>query len=798
MSLRRPILRGLLVLVLCVGVVHSQDKVTQPIRRLGSTVLRHGSRIQSLLFLPDGTLLVGGGNEPVQLWNLAAGKIEGSFPDPWTQALALDPVHRRFASAGVLRALRLHGIGNVDAKLKVENAPATVRTAVFSPDGHHLLAGCASGMLVHVSLDGSLNPQTKLDEHKAEINAVSWSTDGNSVVTGSADRTLRIWKVDGRGLTPVRTIKTPAPVRAVVLGADGTIFEAGDDGAIRQRDLATGAVAFSFDGHDDIVQSLALHGTTLVSAGPGGTIRIWDTARRAQVRTIKASPGDGDALALSVDGKLLAVGGDNGVVRVFEVDTGAERRFGAGPKAAIARSVRTSKFLAAIARDGYLFVWDPATNDEPRSWHTGTTPDVQQEFTLAAHPDGSVLVTGTSALPELALWNPSGGSLGTIKLPGENPLSAAFSSSGKVLAIGCRSGAIRMIDWPERKVRQTLKASGPVTRLAFNHDSPVLAAATGTHIELFDVPTGQELRKIPSKEETPLAALPRIADFAFSPDGRTLGLACYDGVVRLIDWTEGKHLAECEGHTSAVLGIAFAPDGRTFATASFDKTVRIWETFLGKSVAVCSGHVGPATTVAFSSDGRTAYSAGADTALTAWDATLSRDSTSLAEKELSEADFRHAWQELASEDPAVGQKALWRLTGSASSAERIAKTIYLVDPVRVERLFVDLNSATFAVREKATLQLKLNGRWMEGRYETALRDPPSLEAKRRIEWLIELIRSTDAMTLKQERLRLHRAFSVLEQLGDESARRVLEDLSRGAPEPELQKEAGLSLSRVRR
>jgi WD40 repeat protein len=798
MPLRRPICRGLLALVLCVDVVHSQENATQPMRRFGTTALRHGGRIQSLLFVPDGTLLVGGGNEPVRLWNLTTGKLEATFPDAWTQALALDPAHRRFVATGPLRALRFHGIGNVDAKLTVGSAPAGVRTAAFSPDGDHLLVGCQDGSLMHAQMDGSLNPTAKLELHKEEVNAVAWSDDGKIAVSGSADRHILVWKLEGKTLWPLRTINTPAPVRALVLGPGNALFEAGDDGVIRMRDLTTGDVLFRFEGHKHIVQSLAIHGTILVSSSMDGSIRIWNTAARTHVRTIARSFGDDDALALSVDGKLLAVGGDNGVIRLFDVDTGKERRLGDGPKAALVRSVRTPKFLAAIARDGAVHLWDPATGDATKSWRTETTPGVQQEFTLAVHPDGNVLVTGTSTVPALQLWSPDGGSLGAIPLGGESPVAAAFAASGKVLAVGCRSGAIVLVDWPERKVRQTTKASGPVTAIAFSLDSPVLAAATGTHVELFDVPTGQELRKIASKEGVPPAALPRIADLAFSPDGKTLGLACYDGVVRLVDWTAAKQLGEFEGHTSSVLGIAFAPDGRSFATAGFDKTVRIWETFLGKSIAVCSGHIGPATAVSFSSDGRTVFSASADTTLAAWDATGSRDGGTLAVKELSDDEFRRAWQDLTSEDPAVGPKALWRLCGAPSTTDRIGKTIYLVDPARVDRLFADLDSDDFSVREKATLQLKLNGRWMEGRYEVALRDPASLEAKRRIEWLVELLRGKEALTLRQERLRMHRALSVLEQLGDESARRVLDDLAKGAPEPDLQKEAELSLNRLRR
>ena len=64
--------------------------------------------------------------------------------------------------------------------------------------------------------------------------------------------------------------------------------------------------------------------------------------------------------------------------------------------------------------------------------------------------------------------------------------------------------------------------------------------------------------------------------------------------------------------------------------------------------------------------------------------------------------------------------------------------------------------------------------------------------------MVGLLHTTGALTLRQERLRMHRILSILEQLGDEAARQVLEDLARGAPEPELQKDAEQSLARLRR
>ena len=83
---------------------------------------------------------------------------------------------------------------------------------------------------------------------------------------------------------------------------------------------------------------------------------------------------------------------------------------------------------------------------------------------------------------------------------------------------------------------------------------------------------------------------------------------------------------------------------------------------------------------------------------------------------------------------------------------------------------------------------------MEGRIESGLKDPPSLEVKRRLERMLSMLRTGGSASLKQERLRTLRLLQILEQIGDQPATKVLDDLARGAAEPELQREAELALN----
>ncbi len=317
-------------------------------------------------------------------------------------------------------------------------------------------------------------------------------------------------------------------------------------------------------------------------------------------------------------------------------------------------------------------------------------------------------------------------------------------------------------------------------------------------VVLWDTATGQELRRFKGNEEAPENQQPGIAHLAFSPDTRTLVLAGFDGVIRLVDWSTGRAIATCEGHTSAIAQIAFAPDGRSFASASHDKTVRLWETFIGQPIATFKGHEGPVLGVAFSADGRTLYSASSDTTALAWDVTGMSVDGKLSQSPANAAQLQGAWQELAVDDVGKGHLAVWRLVASRESVQLLGQQVYLVDPKKVDQLFRDLSSDNFPVREKATQELEKYGRWMEGRLLAALEDPPTLEVRRRLERMLNILKVAGAMTLKQERLRMYRTMTVLEQVGTAEARKVLEDLTRGAPEIELQREAELSLLRLQK
>jgi len=106
---------------------------------------------------------------------------------------------------------------------------------------------------------------------------------------------------------------------------------------------------------------------------------------------------------------------------------------------------------------------------------------------------------------------------------------------------------------------------------------------------------------------------------AFSPDGRWLASAHYDGTVRIWDVVIGESLQELKGHSGRVLSVAFSPNGRHLASGSGDHTTRLWDAAMGVLLWPLNEHIGWVETVAFSADGRHLASGSDDHTVCLWD-----------------------------------------------------------------------------------------------------------------------------------------------------------------------------------
>jgi WD40 repeat protein len=113
-----------------------------------------------------------------------------------------------------------------------------------------------------------------------------------------------------------------------------------------------------------------------------------------------------------------------------------------------------------------------------------------------------------------------------------------------------------------------------------------------------------------------------VSNAAFSPDGKTVITASYDGTARLWDATSGQPRSAPMRHSSFVIAVAFSRDGRLAVTGSDDGTARIWDAVHGRPIGPALYHPGKVKRVAFSPDGTTILTGCDDATARLW--TLAR------------------------------------------------------------------------------------------------------------------------------------------------------------------------------
>lgn len=272
------------------------------------------------------------------------------------------------------------------------------------------------------------------------------------------------------------------------------------------------------------------------------------------------------AIALSPDGKTLAIGLESGKIELWNVQTGQLR-----PKSPIGHRVIGILSLA-FSPDGTTLV-STARDQTVRLWKVQTSEkinDIQGWVnSVAFTPDGKTLVTGMED-GTIKLWLLSNFTQYRKNIPTGTVFSIAISRDGKMLASGGQGGIIKLWSLPDGKLLRTLTGhKESVYSVAFSPvDQTLVSGSADKTIKIWNTSTGNLQSTVPVGEVLQVVAISR--------DGNTFASGS-DSKVQLWNLSNGNLLGTVSTHSRPVSSVIFSADGKTLIVGSKDQGVNIWQ-----------------------------------------------------------------------------------------------------------------------------------------------------------------------------------------------------------------------------
>ncbi|CZR46055.1 uncharacterized protein FPRO_11502 [Fusarium proliferatum ET1] len=367
----------------------------------------------------------------------------------------------------------------------------------------------------------------------------------------------------------------------------------------------------TLEGHGRPVNSVAVSpdNQLLASGGADETVKIWDITTGVCLHTLEGHDDAVCSVNFLPDGQSL-VSASN-IIKIWDTKTGLCLKTMEGHDQLVNSMVSSldGQYLASGSFDLTIKIWSPKTGEYLRTLdgHSG------QVTSVAFSPNNQHLVSA-SADCTVKIWDiKSFSCLQTLQAHEGRIYSVAFSPDSKRLSSVSMDRTIKIWDVATGSSLPILDiSSGFGTAIAFSANGKLLALGGPGPLKLLDAETGTVLQTLKGCDGP-------VESVAFTTDGKYLISGSEDGLVRI--WAVSIDACPfiAEGHDDGLYSIAISANGLRVASGSLDTTVKVWDTKTGTCLYTLKGHCGAVSFVAFSVDSKRLASCSYDSTIKVWD-----------------------------------------------------------------------------------------------------------------------------------------------------------------------------------
>lgn len=280
---------------------------------------------------------------------------------------------------------------------------------------------------------------------------------------------------------------------------------------------------------------------------------------------------------LSADGRLAATGDEDGLVRLWDVESGEPLE--------MFPAHRSHVFSLCLGDDGTLIL----------------TAGMEQVYGGRHHT--------------VRLWDSETGACVREHVSDTYVHAVRLSAEDRMIVFGTGGPTVRLEDSEGRwcvlgePLEPFTLDVHPVWPSADGR--AVLSARLDGVLGLWDVASGGCLRTFEGHGRS-------VGAVCMSDDGTVAVSGSDDGTIRVWDVSTGRCLRVLTGHTDSVYAVRLSADGRTVVSGGRDTTVRLWDLATGRCLRTFGRHTGAVHAVAVSADGRRVLSAGENGDVWVW------------------------------------------------------------------------------------------------------------------------------------------------------------------------------------